>query len=470
MVKPATTAALPKRVIGPQPGKQALLIACPASEIFYGGERGGGKSYGVLLDWAAHEARYGSASHGWLIRKSLTELRDLIRKSFSIFPWLGAQFKVQEKIWVFPSGAQLEMVYLESEKDAAIRQGQAATWIAVDEAGNYPDISAINLLRACLRSAEGVSPRLILTGNPGGAGHNWLKMRYIDPAPEGTPIRDEHGVRVFIHSSLKDNPALAKNDPSYVDRIRQACEGKPWLLKAWLEGDWNIVAGGMFDAIWNPSVHIVRPFPVPWNWRVDRAFDWGSSKPFAVGWFAESNGEVVTLPDGKQVHWPRGTVVQIAEWYGWNKKPNEGLRMLNTEIARGVLEREKAIGVHGRVAPGPADSAIFAVTNGTSIAKEFETQGVTWLPSDKGPGSRVNGWSLVTERLSASTKQPMEHPGLFIFETCRQTIRTLPTLPRSDENPDDVDSDSEDHIADMIRYRISQRGGGMSARKAKGMY
>lgn len=458
------------RVIGPQPGKQALLVSCPADEIFYGGERGGGKSYGVLLDWAAHEARYGANAHGWLIRKSLIELRDLIRKSYSIFPWLGATYRIQDKIWVFPSGAQLEMVYLDSEKDAAVRQGQAATWIAVDEAGNYPDISAINLLRACLRSASGVRVRLLLTGNPGGAGHNWLKMRYIDPAPEGTPIRDEYGIRVFIHSSLKDNPALLENDPEYIERIKQACEGKPWLLRAWLKGDWNIVAGGMFDAVWNPGIHIVRPFPIPHHWRVDRAFDWGSSKPFSVGWFAESNGESVTLPDGKQILWPKGTLVQIAEWYGWTGKPNEGQRLLNADIARGILQREKAIGVYGRTSAGPADSAIFAVTNGTSIADEMAKHGVNWLPSDKGPGSRVNGWSLVTERLCASTESPMERPGLFVFSTCRQTIRTLPTLPRDEKNPDDVDSNSEDHIGDMIRYRITQRSGGMRAQKTRGLY
>ena len=47
-----------------------------------------------------------------------------------------------------------------------------------------------------------------------------------------------------------------------------------------------------------------------------------------------------------------------------------------------------------------------------------------------------------------------ERPGLFVFESCRHFLRTVPTLPRDAKDPDDVDTLAEDHIGDETRYRI----------------
>ena len=68
--------------------------------------------------------------------------------------------------------------------------------------------------------------------------------------------------------------------------------------RAWLFGDWDITAGGMFDDLWDASVHVVQPFEIPGTWYLDRSFDWGSSKPYSVGWWAESDGSDIKLADG----------------------------------------------------------------------------------------------------------------------------------------------------------------------------
>jgi hypothetical protein len=147
-------------------------------------------------------------------------------------------------------------------------------------------------------------------------------------------------------------------------------------------------------------------------------------------------------------------LIRIAELYGWNGKPNEGSRKIATEVAREILAAEMAMGLRGRVRPGPADSAIFAVENGTSIASDMERVGVRWEPSEKGPGSRANGLERVRQYLKASLSSPQEAPGLFFFDTCRHAIRTLPTLPRDSRKTDDVDTDAEDHVFDETRYRV----------------
>ena len=154
----------------------------------------------------------------------------------------------------------------------------------------------------------------------------------------------------------------------------------------------------MFDDVWDPKIHIVPRFEIPVDWRIDRSFDWGSSRPFSVGWWAESNGSDVRMPDGSWRSTVRGDLFRIGEWYGWNKKPNEGLKMLAVEIAKGIVEREIKMGIRNRCKPGPADSSIFVAENGSCIGDDMEKsvrlddgtvhKGVYFARADKSPGSR----------------------------------------------------------------------------------
>jgi len=455
-----STSATAQAIVGPQEGRQTLLITCPANEILYGGARGGGKSYGALLDFENHARTWGPHARGILFRQTYPELEDLMAKADEIYPLIGARWFASKRIWRMPDGGWLKLRYLEKERDALRYQGHEYTWCGIDEAGNYATPGAIDTLKATLRSAHGVRKRLYLSANPGGVGHNWLKARYIDPGPpmhimrEVSPITGQLWTRAYIPAKVQDNILLMQNDPGYIDNIVAACKGKEWLLKAWLEGSWDIVAGGICDDLWDRATHVVRPFPIPSTWRIDRSFDYGSSKPFSVGWWAESDGTEVRLNDGSSRTYPRGTIFRIAEWYGWNGEVNTGCRMLAKDIATGIKERERAMNIADRVRPGPADTSIWDVVNGTCIADDMSSKGVTWTKADKGPGSRKAGWEALRQRLLDSSDNPLDEPGLYIFETCRHFIRTVPVLPRSDKDPDDVDTDAEDHIGDETRYRL----------------
>jgi hypothetical protein len=225
-------------------------------------------------------------------------------------------------------------------------------------------------------------------------------------------------------------------------------------VRAWLEGDWNTVAGGMFDDVYRADLHEVDPFEIPYSWRIDRSFDWGSSKPFSVGWWAESDGTEAQLKDGTRKSWPRGTLFRIAEWYGWNGNPDEGCKMLAVEVARGILRIEKDLPWGARVKPGPADNSIYDAENGVCIADDMARIGVRWRRSDKSPGSRKTGWEAMRKRFKACLTHPMEEPGLFAFNTCRTGFtRTVPVLPRDPHKPEDADTKAEDHCADEVRYR-----------------
>ena len=423
--------------------------------------RGGGKTDGLAGDWMEHAQRYGAAARGFFFRQTYPELEEVEQRFQEIFPAIGGKYLVAKRTWTFPNGARLRVRYLENEKDAQSYQGQSTTWLGGDELGNYPNPRAVDLLRATLRSAAGVPCVFRASANPGGTGHNWLKARYIDPAPPLTPFAATETVagvtitvkRCYIPSTLEDNMLLMRNDPDYWQRVVAAAGGNEALLKAWRYGAWDVVAGGLLDDVWDARVHMIEPFAIPRGWRIRRAFDWGSSKPFSVGWWAHADGETGIGPAARL--YPRGTRFRLAELYGWNGKPNEGLRMTNTDIARRIVEGEASMPYTGRIEAGPADSAIYDVVNGRSIAQEMAALGVSFRPAAKGPGSRRQGWQMVRQLLKASTVWPMEQPGLFVFNTCRQFLRTVPVLPRDKTDADDADTDSEDHIADETRYECT---------------
>jgi hypothetical protein len=260
-------------------------------------------------------------------------------------------------------------------------------------------------------------------------------------------------------SYLQENVHLLRAEPDYIDRIREAARN-PSEEMAWILGTWDITSGGMFDDLWEERVHVVPRFEIPHSWTIFRSFDWGSSKPFSVGWWARSDGS-----DAGGRSWVPGDMVRIGEWYGWHRgQPNVGLRMLASDVAKGIVEREEAMGIAEIVEPGPADSSIFDEENGNCIATDMEEEEVYWLAADKRPGSRKQGWEQIRKMLKHAKRglhgEPREQPGLFVFESCDQFRRTFPGLGRDDKDPDDADTTEEDHIADETRYAVRGAVGG----------
>jgi hypothetical protein len=286
-----------------------------------------------------------------------------------------------------------------------------------------------------------------LTGNPGGPGHHWVKDRYISPNPTGYQVITEQedvevepGTfvrasidRVFIPARLKDNRLLLQNDPTYVMRLRQT--GSAALVKAWLEGDWSGVDGTFFSEF-DEQIHVIRgQLQFPDHWPRMRALDWGSASPFSCGWYTISDGTA---------KWPRDALIKYQEWYGWNGKPNVGLKMHAGLVAQGIINREKG----QTIEYGVADPSIYISNGGPSIAELMVVEGCAWF---KGDNARQPGWEQLRMRLN------QDNPLIFFHESCEATIRTLPYLQHNERNNEDLDTDAEDHAADETRYMCMSR-------------
>jgi len=343
-----------------------------------------------------------------------------------------------------------------------------------EELTNWNTDECYELMKTCCRSScptiiddRRIPKRIRATTNPYGKGHAWVKRYFINPSEElQITINNSGQERTWINSNLQENRKLLDVDPEYQKTLESIKD--PNKRKAWLEGSWDIVSGGIIGDLWDSKVHVLEPFPIPKQWRVDRAFDWGSSTPFAVGWFAESDGSEVEIREGVFKYFPVGTTILIHEWYGWTGEENVGIVMPSQQVAKGIIaiEKEHKLLRGHKVLPGPADNQIFNNMDGETIAskmtriKEGRTtvKGVTWKRSNKNPGSRINGLEIFRGMVSESLKDLSEEPCFYVFNTCRDGfLRTVPTISRSDVNPDDAYKGGEDHVWDMVRYRVLSR-------------
>ena len=421
-------------IFEPNEGPQTEFLAASEREVFYGGARGGGKSYAMLVD----PLRYCDKQkhRALLIRRTMPELRDLINHSQQLYPkaYPGAKWREQEKEWKFPSGARIEFGYAENLTDALRYQGQSYTWIGIDELPQYPTEDIYNFLRSSLRSVDPEIPVYMrATGNPGNVGSQWVKQMFVDPAKPNTKfdidIKTPTGVkkisRRFIPAKLEDNPYLMQTDDYYA-MLASLPEVQ---RKQFLDGNWEAFEDSSFPEF-SKEVHVIKPFDIPRNWMRFRACDWGYSSPACCLWIA------IDFDNNLFVY---------RELY--TKKITADL------FARKVLEQE-----HGEyIRYGVLDSSTWARRGdiGPSIAETMILEGCRWRPSDRSPRSRIAGKLEIHKRLKLD--ENTGYPSLFVLDNCVNLIRTLPMLPTDKNNPEDVDTNAEDHAYDALRYGCMSR-------------
>lgn len=445
-------------VFRPNPGPQTAFLAAPQREVLYGGSAGGGKSYALLAD-ALRDIAHPNFN-GLLVRKTTQELRELKQKSQELYPQVfpNRQIRWYEKdsTWRHANGGALWMNYLERDEDVSQYQGQAFTWIGFDELTQWGSPYAWNYLRSRLRTtASDLGLYMRATTNPGGRGHAWVKKMFIDPAPWGQSFwaRDHETGEVlcypefsmvggkpvphpkagqplfkrrFIPSRLSDNPYLY-NAGDYEAMLLSLPEAE---RKRLLEGDWDVMEGAAFPE-WNRAIHVVEPFEIPTNWRKFRACDYGYRSHSAVLWFAVT---------------PSDQLVVYRELYVKG--------VLAVDLADMVLNLERDDGV---IHYGVLDSSTWYNRGdaGPSIAEQMIARGTRWRPSDRSKGARIAGKNEIHRRLQVD--EFTGEPRVVVFNTCVNGIAQMPILPLDPSNPEDVDTDSEDHWYDAFRYGIMSR-------------
>lgn len=448
----------------PRSVPQAAYVTCPVFEIFYGGARGSLKTEGTLGDWIQHASRYGEDAVGLMIRRSREQLKETFERAKRLYVPLG--FHPSGHTITSPQGARLRFAYLERDAHAENYQGDNNTRVYIEELGNFPNPAPVMKLMATLRSTKGVPVGFRGTGNPGGPGHGWVKARYISPNPAGWQVIDEPYTnpwtgetvvkqRIFIPGKITDHDLLG---PEYIATLQMS--GSKELVRAWLEGDWDVVAGAYFPEF-TRGRHVLEPLDIPKDWKRFTATDWGSARPFWTGWFAIAQREMkARTVTGRTVTLLPGAMVCYREWYGEDpERPgqNLGLKLPVEEWAAGVLKRSR----HEQVEYDVVDTQMFEEDGGPSLAERAmkvkrDGRKLKLRRADK---RRLPGWNQVRARLRGDLPDEAGDPMVFFTSGCPDAIRTLAALQHDDVESkfEDAETEGEDHPPDGIRYGCMSR-------------
>ena len=424
--------------------KQRMFHSSNANEVLFGGAAGGGKTKAVVMDALMRCLRWPETS-AFIFRRTYAELEDtVITEAKRSIPDALGKYNVARHELTLSNNSKIYFRHCATLGDIYNYSGAEIHWLYFDELTSFEQ-KIYNFLKTRLRAKKslGIVPIVRSTSNPGNIGHGWVKKMFVDAGPYGDIIQHdipatldgqvEHYSTQYIPSLATENPHISKQ---YIKELRKLPKA---LCDALLHGHWNAFEGQVFtEFIDDPkhykdgiNTHVIDPFKIPLNWARYRSFDFGYSKPFSVGWWAVS---------------PGGVFYRYKEWYGCTGTPNEGLKLHPGQIAKGIYDIEAEERKEGISVVGIADPSIFDASRGESIAGLMSREGVYFTEGDN---SRLQGKMQIHERLRFDEEG---RPGLYVFTNCKDFIRTIPNVPYSQTKVEDIDTDSEDHVVDEVRY------------------
>ena len=443
-----------KLIIDAPSEKQKLFLKANTKHIAFGGARGGGKSWSVRTKTKLLCLRYPGIKI-LIVRRTYAELINnhinFLRAELNGI----AKYNKTEKVFSFGNGSTIKFGYCATDGDLDQYQGAEYDVIFLDEATQLQEMW-IKKITACVRGVNAFPKRIYYTMNPGGASHGYIKRLFIDRQYEEGEDPSDY---TFIQSLVTDNKVLMATQPDYIKQLEAL---PPKLREAWLYGRWDIFEGQFFeDFRTTPDphkcheagisveeafkqhrwTHVIPPFDLNSGecrgWNIMRSYDFGYGKPFSLGYWAIDYD---------------GNLYRIMEMYGCTGTPDEGVKWSPDEQFRRISEFEREHPwLKGRnIIDSVADPAIWDASRGESIADTAAKYGIYFSPGDN---NRIPGWMQVHYRLQ------FDHNGyarMYIFENCKDFIRTMPLMMYSDTKPEDLDTKLEDHIMDETRYMCMQ--------------
>ena len=446
--------------------RQLVLHLTTARQILYGGAAGGGKTRAVKEDCVAFALK-NPGFHGAIFRKTLPELRTTHSNPIRMgLPKDICEWNEEQKKFYFINNSIITMGFCERPADVYRYLSEEFHAIYIDEASRF-EPESIALLKTRLRlgywkpsDPEDAKrlPRIVYATNPGGPSHSLLKRTIIDMAPPETVFhddamrnpknpKDKGWTTIYIPAKMSDN--------KYLDEDYGAAFGalSPEQAEAYREGDWDVVVG---QAVHNLSrkLHLLRQFNPPLHWTRFQVIDWGTAKPFSVGWYAVSEGATLKGKFGHPDRWlPKGAIIRYSEMYGWSGKENEGCRWSAPHVAQKIIQHETKIG--GRQDYRVGDTEMWAQRGIDSVAKYFLDAGIVMRKSHK---DRKRNYQEIISRLAGNPKfvetgTVEEDPMLFVTANCIHFWRTVPTLTYDEVDPEKgPDTAQEDHVYDEVAY------------------
>lgn len=421
--------------------KQVEFDACTAKYRLYGGSAGPGKSHAARFRLYRKCLRI-PGYEALLLRRTFPELEKThLRRMASEVPQLGGEFLESKRLAKFPhANGRVSLIECgHMDDDAAVSKYLSSEYddITPDEGSTYAPQPLLELSTRARTSkpevlAEGGATFSIVS-NPGGPSAPLLLDLFIDHQPNFEDYPALEGIYdpkdwAYLGATLDDNPYL---DPAYE---RQLAVLPKWRYEQLRHGDWRVFSGQFFSE-WQERMHVAAFEPSP-DLRWFRSLDWGRNQPGCVLWWA-------MLPDHR--------LYIRRDW--------KFAGMDEQEVAAGVKRIDTELGLT-TVSYTAADPSIFNKTGAThtqvgfigqSIGETLRFYGVNVVKSDN---DRFNGWG----RCHALLRPALDgRPWQQVHPECRYLIRSIAGAVSDPKNPDDVNTETDDHALDTWRFGAMSR-------------
>lgn len=246
-----------------------------------------------------------------VIRRNSDDLNDWIDRAKQMWRGLNVEITRSPREARFPSGAKGVFGHLHDDEAYTKYQGHEYQKMIIEELTHIPTEDLyLKLLGSNRSTVSELKPQVFCTTNPGNAGHEWVRKRFVAPAEPNTPFEGEQGnSRIFIPARVEDNPTLVDKDPDYVKYLESLPEN---LRKQWREGSWEEleIEGSYYGKNFSELKEKGQISSVPYdeNTTVHTAWDLGMDDATAI-WFIQMVGREIHVVDHEE-----GSGKSLVDW------------------------------------------------------------------------------------------------------------------------------------------------------------
>lgn len=478
-----------------QPKQQELLEAVLFSSFIYlgyGGARGGAKSHGVRDVAATISFKLNLTV---LIFRRIREelLNNHVYPFLKHYPFLRKYFNKQELVIYHPITGlpAIKFGYAETNEDIEKFQGTEYAVIFIDEATKCTQYQ-IEFLSTCNRDPQEIFvPKMVLTMNPGGVSHAYVKRIFIDKVylPNENPS-DYYFIQAFVWDNwywvrkqlrleVEELLNKAKNKIEYSkeeftkimttmyyswtdEKRKEYClkhssyakrlSTLPHdLMMAFLLGDWTVFAGMFFKGL-DIKKQIIKPFKIPDGWKLYASLDPGFSSPCSFS---------ISAVD---YDW---NIYRVANYYESGRSAPQhaeavysfikNLKLTNGRMPERIVADPSAWQKRDRFA---------AVEDLRTFADHFNEAGIFL---EKGVNDRVTGWWNMKDFMTRKEKDG-KHKYLIFDGYNKPFVDQLLGTMSDNKQSEDIEGrgnnpDVEDHAIDEERYKLMMVSESIPAKK-----
>lgn len=428
----------------PNSSPQLTALGSRAQMLLYGGASGGGKSSWLVGDSAQEydNPRF----RGILLRKSYTEMTNLMDEMERIYLPLGGRRSDGGKLWRFPAGGMMRLGYMAKDSDVELYTGKPISWLGIDEAQFQTEDRVRSLLPWVSTPTEyGLRDRVRITANPSTP---WLRQVFLNgECPVCHPERSVIPTAVYAGARWKKDdspvmlttafiPALLKDNPAYDERkMAMLLSQTADVRKKLIDGCWCHTEGAFFPFLNESYILPYSECGEQWWMTHFLSMDYGySGSAAATGlYFMHENSRIYKI--GEDVE-----RTMKSEEYAHH-------------IARKFLQRIGPGGQRCRIVSGYADPAMDAHTgtgksNLDLINAVLLNEGMTLTKASK---DSVGNAQLLSGKLSRGE--------FIVTDLCPKTYESLSSRKCDPEKPGailKVTGEDLDDVLDETLYGLNQ--------------